>query len=102
MLRFPTKSPPALERSFKNSTKHRRELLTDIEMESIPLLELLSLVKDIYNKTPEASRNSDLDILEFLGIDKASQTILGELVNNTSKLTDINERIKKLQKVKRS
>ena len=32
---------------------------------------------------------------EFLGIDKALQTIQGELVNNTSKLTEINERIKK-------
>ena len=31
---------------------------------------------------------------EFLGIDNALQSIQGELLNNTSKLTDINKRIK--------
>ena len=40
---------------------------------------------------------------EFLGIDKALQSIQGELVNNTSKLTEIDKRIerdtKKLQEV---
>ena len=32
---------------------------------------------------------------EFLGIDKALQSIQGELLNNTSKLTEINKRIKR-------
>ena len=32
---------------------------------------------------------------EFLGIDKALQSIQGELLNNTSKLTEINKSIKK-------
>ena len=32
---------------------------------------------------------------EFLGIDKALQTIQGELSNNTSKLTEINKSIKR-------
>ena len=32
---------------------------------------------------------------EFLGIDKALQSIQGELVNNTSKLTELNKRIKR-------
>ena len=32
---------------------------------------------------------------EFLGIDKALQTIHRELVNNTSKLTEVNKRIKR-------
>ena len=35
---------------------------------------------------------------EFLGIDNDLQTIQDELVNNTSKLTEINERIKKESK----
>ena len=35
---------------------------------------------------------------EFLGIDKALQSIQGELLNNTSKLTEINERIKRYTK----
>ena len=32
---------------------------------------------------------------EFLGIDKALQSIQGELLNNSSKLTEINKRIKR-------
>ena len=32
---------------------------------------------------------------ELVGIHKALQTIHGELVNNTSKLTEINKRIKR-------
>ena len=64
-------------------------------MESIPLMELLSLVEDIHVKTRETSQNTDHDIGEFLGIDKALQTIQGEPVNNTSKLTEINKHIKR-------
>ena len=45
------KTPYKLERSFKAATKLRRELQTDVEMESIPLTELSSLVKDIHVKT---------------------------------------------------
>ena len=42
---------PALERSFKAATKLRRELPTDIEMESILMGKLSSLVEDINVKT---------------------------------------------------
>ena len=89
------KTLSAMERSFKAATKLRRELPTDIEMESIPLMELSSLVEDIHGKTQEASQNTDLSMRRFLGIDKALQSIQGELLNNTSKLTEINKRIKK-------
>ena len=64
-------------------------------MERIRMGELSSLVEDIHVKTWEASQNADLDMLEFLGINKALQSIWGELLNNTSKLTEINKRIKK-------
>ena len=64
-------------------------------MECILLEELLSLVEDIHTKTRGASQNTNLDMREFLGIDKALQSIQGELLNNTSNLTEINERIKK-------
>ena len=67
-------------------------------MENIPLMELSSLAEDSHVNTREASRNTDLDMREFLGIDKVSQTIQGELVNNASKLREINERIKKSAK----
>ena len=87
------KTLPALERSFRTATKLKSELPTDLEMEIIPLEELSSLVEDIHVKTREASQNTDLDMREFLGIDKALQSIQGELLNNTSKLTEINKRM---------
>ena len=85
----------ALERSFKAATKLNRELPMDLEMESIPLMELSSSAEDIHVKTREASQNTDLDMQEFLGIDKALQSIQGELLNNTSKLREIDKRIKR-------
>ena len=92
------KTPPALERSFKAASKLKSELPTDLEMESIPLEELSSLVGDIHVNTQEASQNTDLDMREFLGVDKALQSIQSELLNNTSNLTEINKRIKKIPK----
>ena len=89
------KTPPALERSFRVATKLKGKLPTDLEMESIPLEELSSLVEDIHDKTRKALQNTDLDMRQFLGIDKALQSIQGELLNNTSKLTEINKHIKK-------
>ena len=89
------KTPPSLEKSFKAATKLSRELPTDLEMESIPLEGLSSLVDVIHIKTREASQNTDLDMQEFLEIDKALQNIQGEFLNNTSKLTEINKRIKR-------
>ena len=77
-------TPPALERSLRAATKLRRDLLTDLEMESIPLKDRSSLVEGIHVKTRE-----------FLGIDKALQSMQGELVNNTAKLKEINKRIEK-------
>ena len=62
-------------------------------MESIALEELSSLVEDIHVKTREASQNTDLDMREFLGIGKVLQSILGELLNNISKLTELDKRI---------
>ena len=88
-------TPSALERSFKAATKLRLELPAGIEMESIPLEELLSLVENIHVKTREASQNLDLDMRGFLGIGKALKSIQGELLNSTSKLTEINKGIKR-------
>ena len=45
------KTPSALERSLKASTKLSRELPNDFEMESIPLEDLSSLVENIHVKT---------------------------------------------------
>ena len=64
-------------------------------MESIPPEELSSLAEEIHVKTREALQNTDLDMREFLGIDKALQSIQGELLNNTAKLTEIDKSIKR-------
>ena len=85
-------TPPALEKSFKAATKLIRELPMDLEMESIPLKDVSSLVDSIHIKTRDASQNTDLDMREF---DKALQKIQGKLLNNTSKLREINKRIEK-------
>ena len=73
-------------------------------MDSISLKDLSSLAEEIHVKTREASQNIDLDMWEFLAIDRTLQSIQGELVNNTSKLTEVDERIKrdtkKLKEVK--
>ena len=61
------------------------------------------MVKNIHIKTREASQNTNLEMREFLGIDKALQGIQAEFLNNMSKLTEIDKRIKrdikKLQQV---
>ena len=88
------KTPPSLERLISAASKLKAELPTDLQMESIPLKELSSLVEDIYTKMREASQQTELDMREFLGISKALQSIKGELLNNMSKLTEIDKRIK--------
>ena len=88
-------TPPALERSFKAATKLKTDLLTDLEMESISLEDLLSLAEDIHVKTREASQNTELDMQEFLVIDKVLQIIQGKLLNKTSKLTETDKHIKR-------
>ena len=72
-------------------------------MEIIPLKNISSLAEEIHVKTQEALQNTNLDKREILGIDKALQSIQGELLNNACKLTEIDKRIKrdtkKLQEV---
>ena len=88
-------TPSALERSISAATKFSRELPTDLQMESIPLKDLSSLAEDIHVKTREASQQTSLDIREFLGINRSLQSIQTELLNNTSKLREIDKRIKR-------
>ena len=98
-------TPPSLERSLKAAIKLKSELPTDLEMENVPLKDLSSLAGEIHVKKREASQNTDLlDMREILGIDKALQSIQGELLNDTSKLTETNKHIerdtKKLKEIK--
>ena len=89
------KTLSALEISIRAASKLKSELPADLQMESIPLKELSSLVENTHVKTRGASQNTDLDMPEFLGINKALQSIQGELLKNTSKLTKIDKRIKR-------
>ena len=89
------KTPSALERSISVASKLKSELPTDVKMESIPMKEFLSLVGNIHVKTREASQNTNLDMQEFLGINKALQSMQGELLNKTSKLKEIDKPIKR-------
>ena len=91
--------PPGLERSLKAASKLKSELPTGLQMEIIPLKDISSLAEEIHVKTQEALQNTNLDMREILGIDKALQSIQGELLNNTCKLTEIDKRIKRLQEV---
>ena len=87
-----------LERSVKAATKLKGELPTDLEMGGIPLEDLSSLAADIHVKTREASQDTTLDMREILAIGKTLQNIQGELLNNTSKLKGIDERIQRDRK----
>ena len=89
------KTSSALERLIDAATKVKGKLPTDLEMESIALKELSSLAEEIHVKKREAWQNTDLDMREFLEIDKALQSIQSELLNNTSKLTEIDKRIQR-------
>ena len=83
------KTPPILERSLRAASKLKSELSTDLMMENKPLEDLSSLIEEIHVKTREASQNTDLDMREFLAIDKTLKSIQGELSNNTAKLTEM-------------
>ena len=89
------KAPSALEGSISAASELKSELRTDFQMESIALKELSSLTKEIHIKTREVSQNTSLDMREFLAINKALQSIQGELLNNTSESTEIDKRIKR-------
>ena len=67
----------------------------DIEMDELPPQRLEEVIDEV---TREMSTNTDLDMREFLGIDKALTRIKGELENNVGKLTEIDKHITREQK----
>ena len=86
---------PELDKTTAAAVKLRKELPTVREIENIPLQDLSTVANDVHILTKEASQITELDIREFLGIDAALQRIKGEIVNNTSKITDIDRHIKR-------
>ena len=69
-------------------------MVTKNKMDNLRLVD----EETIHVKAREASQNTDFEMPEFLGIDKAVQSIQEELLNNTSKLTEINKSIKRYTK----
>ena len=68
---------------------------TDLEMNEITPQRHEEVIDEV---TRTIGTNTDLDIREFLGIDKALTRITGELKNNVSKLTEIDEHLEREHK----
>ena len=85
-------TPPSIERSIKAANLLKSLIPTQTDIETIFLFDLSSVVEEIHI---EASQNTELGMREFLGIDKALQSINGELRNNTAKLSELDKRIKR-------
>ena len=77
-----------------SSKSYSRVLLKDldIEMDELPPQRLEEVINEVMNSI---GTNTDLDMREFLGIDKALQRIQGELKNNVGKLTEIDEHLER-------
>ena len=72
-------TPIVLERSFNEAKKLSDKTPTEIEMHSMSNEKLLDSITKIQHATRDISSNTDLDMREMLGIDKALQRMSGEL-----------------------
>ena len=79
-----------------SSKSYSRVLLKDldIEMDELPPQRLEEVINEVMNAV---GTNTDLDMREFEGIDKALTRIQGELANNAGKLTQLDEHLKREQ-----
>ena len=79
-----------------SSKSYSRVLLKklDIEMDKLPPQKLEEDINEVMNSI---GTNTDLDMREFDGIDKALTRIQGELANNAGKLTEIDAHIAREQ-----
>ena len=65
------------DQSFTAAKKLQDQLPTDLEMQDIPLQDLSTLAEQVHIATREVATNTDLDMREFLGIDKALRRVQG-------------------------
>ena len=77
-----------------SSNKSLLKDLDDIEMDKLPPQRLKETINEVMNSV---GINTDLDMREFDGIDKALTRIQGELANNAGKLTEIDAHIAREQ-----
>ena len=71
-----------------------QDIPSEIEMEELTPLRLEKIIDEVMHSV---STNTDLDMREFLGIDKALTRIQGELANNAGKLTELDGHLKREQ-----
>ena len=86
-------TPPELERSINSAKNLIESIPTDLEMQSMSTEQVVEQIPKIERMTREIAINTDLDMREMLGLDKALQRITGELQNNAAKLTEIDRQI---------
>ena len=67
-----------------------QDIPTELEMDDLSPQRLEEVISEVMNSI---GTNTDLDMREFLGIDKALTRIQGELTNNVGKLTEIDAHI---------
>ena len=71
------------------------QIPTELEMDDLIPQRVEEVINEVMNSV---STNTDLDMREFEGIDKALQRIQGELKNNVGKLTEIDEHLERERK----
>ena len=90
-------TPSQSERSKTAARKLASIIPTDLQMDNISMEDLSRTITTIEHEVKEASQNTDLNMREMLGLDKALQRVQGELANNLGKLTSIKEHIEREQ-----
>ena len=53
----------------------------------------VNLVEQVHVATREAATNTDLDMQEFIGIDKTLTLFKGQIVNNLAKLSELDKQL---------
>ena len=64
-----------------------------MEMEVTILQDLSNFVEQVHLATKEAVTNTDLDMREFLGIDKALRRFKSAVVNNLAKVLELDKQL---------
>ena len=90
-------TPSQSERSKTAARKLASIIPTDLQMDNISMEDLSRTITTIEHEVKEASQNTDLNMREMLGLDKALQRVQGELANNLGKLTSIKEHVQREQ-----
>ena len=88
-------TPSQSDRSKTAARKLASIIPTDLQMDNISMEDLSRTITTVEHEVKEASQNTDLNMREMLGLDKALQRVQGELANNLGKLTSIKEHIER-------